>query len=88
MSVTWGFEVETLATTAVVAIVAALWRLSNEHAGMKASFNAFAKSVEKGMGQVVDHMAGLRQELSRDIARLEEHLADHEDRLRKLEQDP
>jgi hypothetical protein len=79
--------VETLASAAVVAIVGTLWRLSVEHAGMRASFNQFAKSVENGMGQLVDHMAGLRTELSRDISRLEDHIADHEDRLRKLEQD-
>ncbi len=42
-------------------------------------------SLERGIQQVVDQLANLRIELRRDIARAEDVLADHEHRLRKLE---
>jgi hypothetical protein len=69
---------EPLAAAGVTAIVGALWRLSNEHAGMRAS-------MELGIKQLVSQIAGLRNELSRDIARAESVLQDHEHRIRKLE---
>lgn len=72
--------VEALATAGVVAIVSALWRLSNEHSGMRVT-------LEQGMKQVVDQIKGLRIELRRDVERLEDVLEDHEHRIRKLEQD-
>jgi hypothetical protein len=43
-------------------------------------------SLERGIQQVVDQLASLRIELRRDIARAEDVLADHEHRLRKLEE--
>ena len=70
---------ESLAAAGVVATVGALWRLSVEHAGMRVS-------LERGIQQVVDQLASLRIELRRDIARAEDVLADHEHRLRKLEE--
>jgi len=72
--------VETLATAGVVAIVGTLWKLSTEHAGMRVA-------LEQGMAQVVDQIKALRTEISRDVARLEDVLEDHEDRLRRLEKD-
>lgn len=72
--------VETLAAAGVVAIVGTLWRLSNEHSGMRVA-------LEQGMSQVVEQIKGLRIELRRDVARLEDVLEDHEHRIRKLEQD-
>jgi hypothetical protein len=73
--------VETLAAAGVVAIVGTLWRLSNEHSGMRVA-------LEQGMGQVVEQIKGLRNEIRRDVERLEDVLEDHEHRLRKLEQEP
>lgn len=61
-------------------MVTALWRLSNEHSGMRVT-------LEQGMNQVVDQIKGLRIELRRDVERLEDVLEDHEHRIRKLEQD-
>ena len=72
--------VETLATAGVVAIVGTLWKLSTEHAGMRVA-------LEQGMAQVVDQIKALRNEISRDVARLEDVLEDHEVRLRRLEKD-
>jgi hypothetical protein len=70
--------IESLAVLGVTAVVGALWRLSNEHAGMRAS-------LDLGMKQLVDQVKGLRNELSRDISRAEEILHDHEGRIRNLE---
>lgn len=77
--------VETLAASGVAALVAALWRLSNEHAGMRVA-------LERGLKQVVDQVIALRTELTKDVNRLEdvlsdqkERLIDHEHRIRKLE---
>lgn len=72
--------VETLAAAGVVAIVGTLWKLSLEHAGMRVA-------LEQGMKQVVDQIKALRTEISRDVARLEDVLEDHEHRLRRLEGD-
>ena len=73
--------IETLAAAALVAVVSSLWRLSVEHAGMRVS-------LEKGIGQVVEQIAGLRSELRRDIGRLEDVMEDHEHRIRRLEREP
>ena len=72
--------VEALGTAGVVAVVGALWRLSNEHSGMRVA-------LDKGMSQIVDQIKGLRIELRRDIEHLENVIEDHEHRIRKLEQD-
>jgi hypothetical protein len=77
----FGFVVESLAAAGVIAIVGTLWRLSNEHSGMRVA-------LEHGMGQVVEQIKGLRNEIRRDVERLEDVLEDHEHRLRKLEQEP
>lgn len=45
-------------------------------------------SLEKGISQVVEQIAGLRSELRRDIGRVEDVLEDHEDRIRRLEREP
>lgn len=73
--------IETLAAAGLVAVVSSLWRLSVEHAGMRVS-------LEKGIGQVVEQIAGLRSELRRDIGRLEDVMEDHEHRIRRLEREP
>ena len=73
--------IETLAAAGLVAIVGSLWRLSVEHAGMRVS-------LEKGISQVVEQIAGLRGELRRDIGRVEDVLEDHEYRIRRLEREP
>lgn len=77
--------VEALAASGAAAIVAALWRLSNEHAGMRIA-------LERGLAQVVDQVVALRTELTKDVNRLEDvlsdqkdRLMDHEHRIRKLE---
>lgn len=72
--------VETLAGAAIVSVVATLWRLSTEHAGMRVT-------IEKGIAQVVEQISGLRVELRRDVNRLEDVLQDHEHRIRSLEKD-
>lgn len=72
--------VETLATAGLVAVVATLWRLSTEHAGMRVT-------LERGLNEVVDQIRNLRGEIRRDVERLEDVLEDHEVRLRKLESD-
>jgi archaellum component FlaC len=72
--------VESLAAAGVISIVATLWRLSVEHAGMRVT-------LEKGMNQVVDQIKSLRNEISRDVERLEDVIEDHETRIRKLEKD-
>jgi len=72
---------ETLAASGVVAVCGALWKLSVEHAGMRVS-------LERGISQVVEQIAGLRSELRRDIGRVEDVLEDHEDRIRRLEREP
>lgn len=72
--------IETLAGAAVVGLVGTLWRLSTEHAGMRVT-------LEKGIAQVVEQIAGLRQELRRDVNRIEDVLEDHEHRIRQLEKE-
>lgn len=73
--------IETLAAAGLAAIVGSLWRLSCEHAGMRVS-------LDKGISQVVEQIAGLRSELRKDIGRVEDVLEDHEDRIRRLEREP
>lgn len=72
--------VETLAAAGVVAMVGSLWRLSMEHAGLRVT-------LEQGLKAVIKEFQGLRSDLSKDIARAESVLEDHEIRIRKLEQD-
>jgi hypothetical protein len=72
---------ETLAAAGVVAMVGSLWRLSVEHAGMRVT-------LEQGLNSVLREFQGLRHDLNRDIARAESILADHETRIRKLEEEP
>jgi hypothetical protein len=72
--------VETLAAASAVAMVGSLWRLSMEQAGLRVT-------LEQGLKAVIKEFQGLRSDLSKDIARAESVLEDHEIRIRKLEQD-
>lgn len=45
-------------------------------------------SLERGIAQLVEQVSGLRNELRKDIGRVEDMLEDHEHRIRKLEHDP
>ena len=72
---------ETLAAAGIVGAVGALWKIAMENVAMRSGLKA-------GMDAVIHELQTLRNELSRDIAQLEEDIKDHEYRLRDLEKKP